>query len=148
MQFIKARLEDYIAGLVSGGIGLFILMEAQGLRMGSLHSMGPGYVPRLLGTGMILLAVAIIVTARPGRMDFAVRWEQIRGILFLGASLGAFALTVERFGLLLSVFLTVLLAALANPRTPLFGALLLAVGTAVFSTLLFRVGLGLQIRAF
>lgn len=148
MQYVKDRLEDIIAGLVTGGIGLFIFLEAGGYRLGSLYSMGPGYFPRLLGIGMIFLAVAMMATARPSKVAFSFQLEQLRGIVFLGAALGAFALTVERFGMLASVFLAVFLAALANQRTPLVGALALAIGTAVVSTLIFRVGLGLQIKAF
>lgn len=148
MQFVKARLEDIIAGLVTAGIGLFIFFEAGGYRLGSLYSMGPGYFPRMLGAGMILLAVVMIATARPGSVSLSLKLEQMRGIVFLGAAIGAFALTVERFGMLTSVFLAVFLAALANQRTPVLGAMVLAIGTAVISTLIFRVGLGLQIRAF
>ncbi|MCC5969076.1 MAG: tripartite tricarboxylate transporter TctB family protein [Pararhodobacter sp.] len=148
MHYIKDRLEDIIAGLVTVGIGLFIFVEAGGYRMGTLYSMGPGYFPRLLGIGMMVLAVVMIVTARPSKVTLSFRFEQFRGILFLGAALGAFALTVERFGLLVSVFLAVLLAAMANQRTTMVGALTLAIGTAIVSTLIFRVGLGLQIRAF
>ena len=148
MQYIKDRLEDFIAGLVTGGIGLFIFIEAGSYRQGTIYNMGPGYFPLLLGIGMMLLAVMMIVTARPSSVALSLRLEQIRGILFLGAALGAFALTVERLGMLASVFLAVFLAAMANQRTPVIGALARAVGTAVVSTLIFRVGLGLQIRAF
>ncbi|MCC6000876.1 MAG: tripartite tricarboxylate transporter TctB family protein [Pararhodobacter sp.] len=148
MRFIRDRLEDYIAALVTAGVGLFIFTEAASYRMGTLQRMGPGYVPWLLGLGMILLAVIMVITARPGKVTLSFRMEQFRGVLFLGASLGAFALTIERYGLLVSVFLTVFLAALASPRSPLLGALVLAAGTAIASALVFRVGLGLQIRAF
>jgi hypothetical protein len=148
MRFIRERLGDFIAALVTGGVGLFLFTEAFSYRMGTLQRMGPGYMPWLLGLVMLGLSVLMVLTARPSKLDLSLKMEQLRGIIFLGAALGAFALTIERFGLLVSIFLTVFLAALASPRTPLLGALALAVGTAVVSTLLFRVGLGLQMRAF
>lgn len=148
MRFIRERLEDYIAALVTVGVGLFIFADAWNYRMGTLQRMGPGYMPWLLGLGMMALAVIMVATARPGKLDLSLRMEQLRGIVFLGAALGAFALTIERYGLLLSIFVTVFLASLASPRTPFLTALMLAAGTAVVSTLLFRVGLGLQMKAY
>lgn len=148
MRYILDRTEDMIAGLVTGGIGAFIIYEASGYRMGSLHSMGPGYFPVILGTVMVALAIAITATAQPNTTTQSVEAGQFRGTIFLAAAFGAFALTIESFGLITAVFLAVFLSALANAKTRLVVALALAVATAIFSALIFRVGLGLQIEAF
>jgi hypothetical protein len=148
MQYLKDRLEDVIAGFVTGGIGLFIIVEALGYRMGALRSMGPGYFPIILGTIMVVLALVMLLTAQPSRVALAPEKGQLRGVLFLTAAFGAFALAIESLGLLAAIALAVFLSALANRRTPWLVALALAVGTAVVSVLVFRVGLGLQMRAF
>lgn len=148
MQYIKDRLEDVIAGVLTGLIGGYIIWEASGYKLGTLTNMGPGYFPIILGCLMLFLAVFMLATAKPGTMDKSFGRDQLRGILFLAAAFIAFAFTVESLGMLASVFLAVFLSALGNKNTPWLQALALAIATAVVSTLIFRVGLGLQIEAF
>lgn len=148
MQYVSNRLEDFIAGIVTGGIGLFIMLEARNYASGSLTNMGPGYFPTILGGIMILLALMMVLSARPSDIPVSVERGQLRGMAFLAAAFLAFAFTIESMGLLVSTTAAVFLASLANSRTPLLTALILAVSTAVISTLIFRVGLGLQIKAF
>ncbi|WP_157017312.1 tripartite tricarboxylate transporter TctB family protein [Mesorhizobium xinjiangense] len=148
MQFVKERLGDIVAGLVTSGVGLFIVTEASSYRLGTLLRMGPGYFPRLLGVVMVLLGLLMIVTARPGGLGISVSRGQWRSTALLGAAFAAFVLTIEPLGMLAAVSVTVFLAAMANDRTPLTTALVLAVLTAIGCTLLFSVALGLQIKAF
>lgn len=148
MHYLKHRMEDIIAALVTGGIGTFIVVEATSYRMGTLRSMGPGYFPTIIGTVMVVLALVILLTSRPGTRRLAVEKGQVRGVVFLAAAFGAFALTIESLGLMVSVTLAVFLSALANPNTKWPLALVLGVGTAAVCVLIFRVGLGLQMRAF
>lgn len=148
MRNLLERTEDIIAGLVTGGIGIFIMFEASTYRMGTLYSMGPGYFPVMLGAIMVALAVAIMVTAQPNLSSLSVEGGQVRGTFFLAAAFGAFALTIENQGLIVAVFLAVFLSAMANIQTRMVVALGLAVATALVSALIFRVGLGLQIEAF
>jgi hypothetical protein len=148
MRYMANRLEDLIAGLVTGGIGLFILIESRSYSTGTLTNMGPGYFPMILGGIMILLALIMILGARTSESPVSVESGQLRGMAFLAAAFLAFAFTIESLGLMVAVTAAVFLAALANRRTPLLTALILAVATAVVSALLFRVGLGLQIKAF
>lgn len=149
MRYVIDRLEDYIAGLVTGAIGIFIITEGLSYRMGTLHSMGPGYFPVILGGIMVLLALFMVLSAQPEAMaNIRPEAGQLRGMAFLAAAFAGFALTVENLGMMISVSLAVFLASLANRQTSLVTALILAVGTAVVSALVFRVGLGLQIKAF
>lgn len=148
MHYVKDRLEDVIAGIVTGGIGLFIIVEAFGYRLGTLRSMGPGYFPVMLGAIMVILALVMLATARPSLVSLVPAQGQFRGVLFLAAAFGAFALTIESLGLLVAVSLAVFLSALANRKTPLLTALVLALATAVVSVLIFSVGLELQMKAF
>ncbi|WP_127104491.1 tripartite tricarboxylate transporter TctB family protein [Pararhodobacter zhoushanensis] len=148
MHYLKDRAEDLIAAFVTGGIGLFIVIESMSYRLGTLRSMGPGYFPAIIGGTMLVLAVIMLLTAQRSERLFSLERGQVRGVLFLTAAFGAFALTIESLGLLVSVTSAVFLAALANPNTKWPLALILAVCTAVVCVLIFRVGLGLQMRAY
>lgn len=148
MGFVLARLEDFVAGLVTGAIGIFVVVEAAGYQTGTLRDMGPGYFPMILGSIMVVLAVAMIVTAQPSEFRGSFDGGQLRGILFLAAAFIAFALTIERTGMLFSVSLAVFLSSLANRKTTLLAAVLLAVVTASACALVFRAGLGLQIEVY
>jgi hypothetical protein len=148
MRYITDRLEDVIASLVTAMIGGYIVWEASGYKLGTLTNMGPGYFPIMLGSLMLFLAFVMLLTARPSSVPQPIGMDQLRGILFLAAAFIAFAFTVEAYGMLLSVFLGVFLSALGNRNTRWLHALILAVATAVVATLIFRVGLGLQIEAY
>ncbi|MDF1726242.1 MAG: tripartite tricarboxylate transporter TctB family protein [Sulfitobacter sp.] len=148
MQYITERLEDIIAGVVTAAIGSFIIFEASNYSLGTLRQMGPAYFPIMIGSAMVILAVLMIATARPASAPQPIGRDQLRGILFLAAAFLAFAFTVEPLGLIVSVFLAVFLSALGNRNTSFLQAALLAIGTALVSALVFRVGLGLQIEAF
>lgn len=148
MRYVVERMEDLIAGLVTALIGAFIIFEASGYQLGTLRSMGPGYFPIILGSAMLVLAFLMIVTARPNDMPQAAGKDQLRGTLFVAAGFIAFAFTVEAAGMVVSVFLVVFLSALGNRNTSMKTALLLAVATAISAVLVFRFGLGLQIKAF
>ncbi|PHP65250.1 hypothetical protein CSC94_20305 [Zhengella mangrovi] len=148
MRYVTERMEDLIAGLVTAAIGVFIILEASTYDMGTLRSMGPGYFPVILGSAMVVLALIMILTARPNDMPQPMGMDQLRGTLFVAAAFVAFAFTVESAGMLVSVFLVVFLSALGNRNTSMKSALMLAAGTAIVSVLIFRVGLGLQIKAY
>lgn len=148
MRYVSERLEDMIAGVATAAIGAFIILEASTYKLGTLNNMGPGYFPTMLGSLMIILAVVMVVTARPSGATLRMGMDQMRGTVFVMAAFIAFALTVESLGMLASVFLGVFLSALGNRNTSLLTAIALAIATAVVSVLIFRVGLGLQIEAY
>jgi len=148
MRYVIDRLEDFVAGVVTAAIGVFIIIEASNYKLGTLNNMGAGFFPTLLGSFMIALAAIMVLTSRPSDRLLSVGRDQLRGTLFVTAGFIAFAFTVEALGLLASVFLVVFLAALGNRNTPTVTAAVLALGTSIVSTLIFRVGLGLQIEAF
>lgn len=148
MQFLKEKIEDLVAGVVTAAIGVFIIYEASNYRLGTLNQMGPGYFPIIIGSTMLVLALIMILTAKPGTAPQPIDLDQLRGIAFLATGFLAFAYTVEALGMMVSVFLAVFLSALGNRNTPIIHATLLAICTCVVATLVFRVGLGLQIRAF
>ena len=148
MRYVSDRLEDIIASLVTALVGAFIVWEASGYKLGTLTNMGPGFFPIILGCILLVLAAFMLITSRSSETPQSFDRNQLRGTLFLAAAFIAFANTVESLGMLASVFLGVFLSALGNRKTHWVHAIILAVATAVVATLIFRVGLGLQIEAF
>lgn len=148
MRYVTERLEDLIAGLLTAGIGIFIITEASNYKMGTLVRMGPAFFPTIIGVLMLILAAIMLLTARPSETSQQVGKDQLRGTIFVAAGIIAFAYTIEFSGMLLSVFLAVFMSTLGNRTTPILTALILAVVTSLGTWLIFCVGLGLQIEAF
>ncbi|WP_136637718.1 tripartite tricarboxylate transporter TctB family protein [Pseudooceanicola onchidii] len=151
MQLLKDRREDLIAGAVTAGLGAFILVEAVGYRLGTVRSMGPGYFPMLLAMCMCVLGVLLVVLSEPSPAEGETDKSQFadkRGVVMVTAAFLAFAVLIERAGLVPAVGLAVFLSALANRATNLVTAVILAVVTAGTCWLIFNLALGLQIKAF
>ena len=108
--------------------------------------MGAGYVP--LALSIILSGLGLLVLVRGVlRGGAPVTGWHARPVFFVVASALVFGLTIERTGLVLSVFLTVLTAADALPvwrRLEAFPGL--AAGLSIFSSLLFVTLLKLPIK--
>ena len=96
------------------------------------------FVGVLLG---ILVAVEGIMAGEAAPIG-AVPWPAI--LLILGSIL-FFGVTVRGLGLVVSLFVTVLMAAFASRRTTALAALLIAVGLTVACVLIFVEALGLSI---
>jgi hypothetical protein len=135
-------VNDLLAGLFLVAVALVGLALSWKLRTGIAVDMGPGYVPKLLCWLQIALGVAIALQGLlvEGERPEAWLW---RPILWILASVAFFAVTVERFGLVVAVLGTVILSTLAHAGTRATEAVLLAAGLAAFATLVFVVALGL-----
>ena len=126
------------AGVLSGALSL-------GLPIGDRVRMGAGYVP--LALSIILSGLGLLVLVRGVlRGGAPVTGWHARPVFFVVASALVFGLTIERTGLVLSVFLTVLTAAGALPVWRRLEAFGLAAGLSIFSSLLFVTLLKLPIK--
>jgi hypothetical protein len=137
--------KNALSGLLFLAIGLLSGAFSLDLPIGDRIRMGAGYVPLALsivlsGLGLLVLARAVLSCGAP-----VTGWHA-RPVSFVVASALVFGLTVERTGLLLSVFLTVLTAAGALPVWRRLEALGLAAGLSIFSSLLFVTLLRLPIK--
>jgi hypothetical protein len=138
---------DFAAGLLFILFGGVFGLSALGLEMGTTLRMGPGYFPMVLAVILTGLGLAIVITA------FASVGEAIgpfawRGMVLILAAPILFGLTVRGLGLVPSLFLTILIAALAGPKLRVQGALVLALAVTIFATLVFSYGLGMPFRRF
>lgn len=138
--------QNFLAGTMLVAIGAFFLSGALEMPIGSARRMGPGYFPMVLAGIIILLGVLVLVPAFMGsggvpRPD----WRPFIAVL---AGIAVFAVMMRPFGLVPAVIATVLVSALADRNSRPIGAVLLAVGLAVGSWLIFVVGLGLPMAVY
>ncbi len=143
MLKIKAG-KDFWSGvmfLCFAAVGLYI---ARGYSMGTSGEMGPGYFPVVLGVvlgalGLLLIARAITAGDEP------VASATIRPLLLLVVGVVAFGETIEPLGLVLSLILTVAIAALAGRESGPLEIAILSVALAALSVGIFHFALRLPL---
>lgn len=135
---------DLLAGGVFALLGLAFAIGGARYDVGSALSMGPGYVPLLLGGILTVLGLVIVALAFLGGDEQTraladqerrpVPWVPaallLAGVLFFGA-------TVRGLGLAPALFVTTFLAALAGHRTGVVRALVTAAGLTVLCLVVF-----------
>ena len=136
--------KDFLSGLMFIGFGLIALYFGQKLALGTSVRMGPGYVPRmlsliLLGLGGLLCVVALVMGGEPAEKP---KWKPIT-LVTIGII--CFALLFERAGLLPALVILVLVASLGGEEFKLTEVLGNMVVLAIICTLVFKVGLGMNI---
>jgi hypothetical protein len=137
---------DVLSGL------LFIVIAALGLwisrnyPVGTALRMGTGYVPRLLCWGLLGLGVIILVQGlrqpAPALRTTTIAW---RAVLSVTIAIVAFALSLERLGLVLAIVLLTGIGALATRTLKPLETAFAAVALIVLSWGIFIAGLGLAI---
>ncbi len=145
MPAVRRALKDILAGAIFIAFGLAFAGGALTYDIGSLTTMGPGYVPLVLGValtglgGLIILKGFIAVEGEPiGPVDW-------RAVALITASLLFFGITVRGLGVVGALFGATLLAALARSATGIREALLIAAALTVVSVLIFIVALQLRL---
>ncbi len=140
-------LRDFWAGLLYLVIGSAALYIAADYEMGTAMSMGPGYFPKVLS--VLLIAIGAISLIR----SFIVRGEPLEGfavskIFYVTLSILAFALAVEYAGFAVAVMLVFGISAAASKFFNWKYTLVIALGAAVFCSILFIKGLGIPLPIF
>ena len=139
-------------GTLAGGLfivfGVSAVVLAWGYPAGDMRRMGPGWVPAALGWSLIALGSAIALAGFLKHIPEALPESDPRPLVFLLLGVAAFALLLERAGLIVAIFACVGLARLAGrPYRPVetlaLAAFLAALGAAIFVW-----GLGLPIPLF
>ena len=141
--------KNVLAGLMFIGVAALGLWLSRNYPIGTALRMGTGYVPRLLcwtlfGLGLVVLVQGLReVPIEPLRAVGALAaW---RSLLFVTASLVIFGLTIERLGLVVSIFLLIGIGALAARELRALETLAAALVLIALSWGIFILGLGLTI---
>jgi putative tricarboxylic transport membrane protein len=135
---------DVLSGLFLIGTALIFLWLGRHLPVGTVGTMGAGYVPRLLCWIQVALGAAVLLNGftRPGS---PLESTNLRALVLVLAAVTFFGMSVERLGLPLAVIGVVIIAGLAQRGARHLQSVVLAVVLAAFSVVIFIQGLGLQL---
>lgn len=158
MSSFRLVRKDHISAALLLVIGCGVLGCGLTYDVGSLNRMGPGFVPVSLGVMMILVAIAIGVTAapseaaavrppRPGREpdDSGPQW---RGWLCIVAGVASFVILGNYGGMVPATLVAVFAAAMGDRENTWKSAGILAAIVTVFGVAIFHFGLALQLPLF
>lgn len=142
--------EDLMAAALFVVIGLVAFVIALDYEIGTVRRLGPGVFP-LLTSGLLTLigvglAVQVFLSGRLASLpSLKPRFETLRALFFVMASLLAFALLVRPAGLFIATAVQVFIVPRAEPGRPILGSIALALALAVIAAVIFIYGVGLPI---
>lgn len=131
-------------------LGAFLIWEGASLGTGTARRMGPGWFPVALGWLMLGLGGLLALSGLFGRdapLPDGDTEPRPASALWVGAGIAAFALLLERAGLVPATVALVGLASLAAPRPRPLAVVVLAAIVAALAWAVFRLGLGLPLPA-
>jgi uncharacterized membrane protein YidH (DUF202 family) len=141
---------DVLAGLLFIAVAVFGLWASRHYPVGTALRMSTGYVPRLLCWLLLGLGVIVLVqglrAADEGSPFAELRYW--RAIVFVPLSLLAFALAMERLGVVIATLLLVAVGSVAGRDWRPLEVALAAVVLAVLTLAIFVRGLGLPIAVW
>lgn len=142
--------EDLMTALLFVVIGVGAFVIALGYEVGTLRRLGPGVFPLLVSGLLILigvgLAIQVFLSGKfKGLPSLRPRFETVRALFFVMASLLAFALLVRPAGLFIATAMQVFIVTRAEQGRPVFGSIVLALALAVIAAVIFVYGVGLPI---
>lgn len=145
-------LDDVVAGALFIVLGLAFAIGARSYELGTAFRMGPGYVPFALGAVLTLLGAALVGTGLVSKVRPEVDEDETprgevpwRAIVIIVAAVVVFGAGIEPLGIAPTLLVTSFLAAIADRRTSLREAALIAVGLTVLCVLVFVLLLQLRL---
>jgi hypothetical protein len=158
MQRLKSLGKDHLGGVLLIALGAAVLAMGVTYKMGSLNRMGAGYIPVVLGVLMILVGIAIGVTAAPAGKRVMVNplpghgahgnGIDVRGWLCILGGVVGFVVLGAYGGLMPATFASVFISAMGDRNNTYKGAAVLAAVLTVFCLVVFHFGLSLQLPLF
>ena len=120
------NLQDFLSGLLFVAFGAAALYFGQAYNFGSATRMGPGYLPTVLG--WMLVGLGAFITLRAFVVGgVPIPRIYVRPQFFIIAALIAFALMIERLGLMAAAAAVVVLGSLASREVKVIEMLIVAV---------------------
>ena len=137
--------QDFVGGLALIAIALFALWASSDLQGMHGFSFGAGTAPRMFAVLLLGLGIAVMVVGlvTDGEHITTYAW---RGPLFVFLSILSFAVTIRPLGLVVSAFLTFMIAALGTAETKWKETLIVGIVLTAFCSFLFPYGLGLPMQ--
>jgi len=136
---------DLLAGMIFIFVGALGLWAGRDLRMGNAATMGPGYLPLIVSSLIVLigLGVTIMGLMRSGEPLGVVR---LRPLLIILIAVAGFAYATGSLGFIIAAAWLIGIGSLADPGTRLREIAASIVVLTIFGTLVFIFGLGVQMQ--
>ena len=157
MSRLKALSKDHKGSLLLIALGIGVLALGVTYRMGTLNRMGAGFIPVVLGVLMILVGIAIGITAAPpgGKTPDPLPGHgshsshiDVRGWLCILGGVIAFVVLGEHGGLIPATFASVFISAMGDRDSTVKTSAALGAALTVFCVIVFHYGLSLQLPLF
>lgn len=133
--------QDFWAGILFFIVGVLALWFGRSYVFGTATRMGPGYLPTVLSWMLVL--IGLFLSLRALVEDGArIEGSLVRPQVFVLLAIVVFGLLIERFGLVPTVVVVTLLAALASREMRWVETVALALGLAALCVTLFVYLLG------
>lgn len=136
---------DFWAGIAFIAMGGAFLVASARFAMGTAADIGPGFFPAIVAA---LLAIVGVFLAIGGLAVDGPRIEpmRLRPAALVLAGLVSFGLIIDRGGLVLATAALVVISSAAGGRFKPLQSAIIAVALIALAIVVFRVGLGMQIR--
>ncbi len=105
---MRSLTVDQVAGSFFVAFSLFVLWETRRIPFGFLAEPGPGAMPTLLATTLLVCSIAVVVGGRIGKRMAAVQWTEGRHAVAILGACAFMALSLERVGYRLTIFIALL----------------------------------------
>lgn len=134
----------------TGGLALTLLGAATTgyawveLPIGNVRQMGPGFFPTVIGVLLILIGILIALGSLKGAEKLPP--FELRSALAVIAGLSGFALTIDRFGLIPSIFVLTLLSSFASRKLRLRTVVVISLVLCLLAWAIFMQGFNMPIR--
>lgn len=131
-------------------IGVAAILQGRVYNVGSLHRMGPGFFPVVLGSLLFLVGILVILFAKRGispvaEKDFPSEW---RGWICIAVSIVAFVILGKYGGLVPATFAVVFISAMGDRKNTVTRALILALSMVGICIVIFWCALKIQFPLF
>jgi putative tricarboxylic transport membrane protein len=128
--------QDFATGLLFIGVGLAALWIGADYHMGTAQRPGTGVLPRILSWCLIATGALLWLQALLSEGPGLTRWAW-RPVVMVALATVAFALMIDRFGLVVSMLVSMTLAALGTPETrwreyTAFALIMVVIGVGMF----------------
>lgn len=137
---------NVLAGILFVAIGVTAFALTRHLSLGNMLMIGSGFMPQAVSALLALFGVGIAIGGLRHPSE-EVAFGSLRPLLTVTLCIGVFALTLERFGLIVAVLLVVALSPLAGARPSPIRLAAVGIALAALCTGIFIWGAKLPISA-
>ncbi len=140
---IRGSRPDLLASAIFIGLGALVLWSTRDLMVGSAAMMGPGYMPMMIGSLVIILGlvVGLIGLFKGGEPIGTV---QLRPLVILLASVAGFALAAESAGFIIAAAGLIIFGSMADREWRVREVLISSTLLTLFGLVVFIYGLDVQ----